>query len=56
MTSPHTTMPETIRDHDDTGVFTALAGHRTAAVREAIDALPLLHQLADASARAASAP
>ena len=49
MTSPHTSMPETIRDHDDTGVFSTVAWHRTARVREAIDALPLLHQLSDAT-------
>lgn len=49
MTSPHTSMPETIRDHDDTGVFSTVAWHRTARVREAIDVLPLLHQLSDAT-------
>lgn len=48
MTSPHTTAPEMIRD-DDPGLFSAVAWQRTAKVREAIDALPLLRQLADAT-------
>lgn len=48
MNSPHATMPQTVRD-DDTGLFSAVAWQRTATVREAIDALPLLRQLADAT-------
>ncbi|WP_156253384.1 TenA family protein [Pseudactinotalea terrae] len=49
MTSPHTTIPETIRDPDDTGMFTAVAWQRAAPVRWRIEDLSFLTALADGS-------
>ncbi|TYD00609.1 thiaminase II [Arthrobacter echini] len=49
MSSLHTMAETIIRAGEDPAVFSAVAWHRTAGVREAIDALPFLRQLADAT-------
>ncbi len=49
MTSLPTATTSAIGDHFEYGAFTSEAWQRTARVREAIDALPFLRQLADAT-------